>query len=266
MKSVIQTRPEVPRVIQSIFSRFMSDMETLIPEFQKEANQECKWSYAMNPDGSYVIKKSKKGVKSKVKNVPPLQVFWEQFSGHHFLKTLESVGSNVKPKGLLAMSDRVYQFNYEGTPYIVCGDGKVSSESDEHVPDSQGLKIHIGVNQCPDDRISIYKSKPQVGRQPNENNDIKVFCLSLFLNYDFNEDDFTYTIKHYGIAWIPGGNEFDIKAGVGHSGKSTNEMRMRLKDPRLFRIHSLAFESDPQTQGSTPSDNIEHQVAELPTQ
>jgi hypothetical protein len=260
MRSIIQTRPEIPRVIQSIFDRFMSDMKTLIPEFQKEANQDCKWNYVMNPDGSYVMKKG-----NKVKN-NHLPVFWEQFSGHHFLKTLESVGSNVKPKGLLAMSDRVYQFNYEGSPYIICGDGKVSIESDEHVPDSQGLKIHIGVNQCPDDRVSIYKSKPQFGRQPNEKNSVKIFCLSLFLNYDFNEDDFTYSIKHYGIAWIPGGNEFDIEAGVGHSGKSTNEMRMRLKDPRLFRIHSLAFESAPQTQDSTPSDNIEHQVVELPTQ
>lgn len=260
MNSIIQTKPEIPGVIQSIFSRFMSDMKTLIPEFQKEANQDCKWNYVMNPDGSYVMKKG-----NKVKN-NHLPVFWEQFSGHHFLKTLESVGSNVKPKGLLAMSDRVYMFEYERIPYIICGDGKVSIESDEHVPDSQGLKIHIGVNQCPDDRVSIYKSKPQFGRQPNEKNSVKIFCLSLFLNYDFNEDDFTYTIKHYGIAWIPGGNEFDIEAGVGHSGKSTNEMRMRLKDPRLFRIHSLSSESAPQTQDSTPSDNIEHQVAELPTQ
>jgi len=256
MNSVIQPKPEVPRVIQSIFSRFMSDMKTLIPEFQKEVNEDCRWSWDMTPDGNIARRGN-----AELRN-NPLSVYWEQFSGHHFLKTLESIGSNVRPKGLIAMSDRVYMFEYEGIPYIICGDGKVSTEHNEHVPDSQGLKIHIGVNQCPDDRVSIYKSQPQIGCQPTEKNGIKLFCLDMFLNYKFN-DDFTYTLKHYGIAWIPAGNQFDIEKV---SGKSTNEMRMRLKDPRLFRIHSLSSESAPQTQDSTPSDNIEHQVAELPTQ
>lgn len=255
MNRILPTKPEIPRVVESMCSKFVSIMKKEIPEFEKEVNRDCKWSWDIKPDGSHVRRGS-----ADLRN-NPLSVYWEQFSGHHFLKTLESIGSNVRPKGSTEMSDRVYQFNYEGVPYIICGDGKVSTEQNEHVPDPQGLKIHIGVNQCPDDRVSIYKSQPQTGRQPIEKNGVNIFCLDMFLNYEFNED-FTYTLKYYGIAWIPSGNEFDIE---GFGGKSTSEMRMRLKDPRLYSIHSFASESDPQTQDSTPSDNIEHQVVELPT-
>ena len=248
--------PKIPSVIQSIFDTFMSKMDSLIKDFGKEANDDCRWSWDMKSDGSH----AKRGNADLRNN--PLSVFWEQFSGHHFLETLQTIGSDARPKGLQAMSDRVYQFNFEESPYIICGDGKVSTEENEHVPDPIGLKIHIGVNQCPDDRVSSFHDQPQVGRQPTEKNGIRLFCLDMFLNYEFNKD-FTYTIKHYGIAWIPAGNEFNIE---GYAGKSPSEMRLRLKDPRLFVIRSLAYESAPQMQDSVPSDSTEHQVASLPTQ
>ena len=240
--------PEVPKVIKSIFAAFMSAMQYQIPHFIKEVNEDCRWSWGMTPDGNIARRGN-----AELRN-NPLSVYWEQFSGHHFLKTLESIGSNVRPKGLIAMSDRVYMFEYEGIPYIICGDGKVSTEDNEHVPSPLGLKIHIGVNQCPDDRVSIYKSQPQTGCQPTEKNSIKLFCLDMFLNYKFN-DDFTYTLKHYGIAWIPAGNQFNIEKVAG---KSTSEMRMILKNPELFMIHSISSESALQIQDSTPSGNIEH--------
>jgi hypothetical protein len=257
MNNVIKTMPEIPRVVESIFSRFMTDMKTLIPEFQKEANQDCKWSWLLNADGTHVIRNN-----AYMREVP-ISKHWEEVSTYYFQKTLESIGSKVIPKGLLSMSDRNYHFEYEGAPLIVCADAKVSKEKGEHIPHPKGLKIHIGINQCPDSILGCTRLKqPQYGRQLSEKNGVKILCFDLFVNYDFNED-FTYTIKHYGIAWIPYETGFDIQ---GYGAKSDPEMRMRLKDPRLFRIHSLAFESDPQTQGSTPSDNIEHQVAELPTQ
>jgi hypothetical protein len=224
-----------------------------LPEFAREVNRDAPWSWCLNPDGTRIRKHN-----HDVKNIP-LPAAWEQFSGDWFRETLTSIGSDVRPKVLPVVPDRVYSFSFGGITYIIGADGKISQEKGEHVPDAYGLKIHIGVNQCPDSILGCaYDKKSQFGRQPDQLNGTKILCFDLFLNYGFNED-FTYTIKHYGIAWIPYATEFDIE---GAGGKSPSEMRMWLKDRRLFRIHSFVAESVPQTQDSVPSSSTEPQAAE----
>jgi len=250
MSQILNKLPSIPLVVSAIIQAYMKLMINRLPEFVREVNRDGQWSWPLNPDGTHV----RKGKRNN-----PISHSWEHFSGDCLRQTLTSIGSDVRTKVLTVVPDRVYSFSFGGTTFIIGGDGKVSNESNEHVPDPTGLRIHIGVNQCPDSILGCtYDKKSQFGRQPDQLNGTKILCFDLFLNYDFN-DDFTYTIKHYGIAWIPYGTEFEIEPIVG---KARAEMRMRLKDSRLFTIHSFVAESVPQIPDSVPSSSTEPQAAE----
>jgi hypothetical protein len=136
--------------------------------------------------------------------------------------------------------------------------------------DINGLKIHLGIAQHTRTFTDLLNNtrtnleplpSPVVGKQLREIDGKPVYTLVSFMKWGYT-DSHGYFVNSVGIAEFP--HENDVYAIAGK--QKGKELRFIITNPALYSIHSFAFESAPQTQGSTPSDNIEHQVAELPTQ
>jgi hypothetical protein len=133
-----------------------------------------------------------------------------------------------------------------------------------------GLQVHLGLAQhtrtfthiLDKDRTKLVaQNNPVVGKQLREIDGKPVYTLVSFMRWGYTEQR-GYFVDSVGISEFP--HENDV---YGIAGKQKGkELRFIITNPALYSIHSFASESDPQTQGSTPSDNIEHQVVELPTQ
>ena len=136
--------------------------------------------------------------------------------------------------------------------------------------DINGLKIHLGIAQHTRTFTDLLNNtrtnleplpSPVVGKQLREIDGKPVYTLVSFMKWGYT-DSHGYFVNSVGIAEFP--HENDVYAIAGK--QKGKELRFIITNPALYSIHSFAFESDPQTQGSTPSDNIEHQVVELLTQ
>jgi hypothetical protein len=135
--------------------------------------------------------------------------------------------------------------------------------------DINGLKIHLGIAQHTRTFTDLLNNtrtnleplpSPVVGKQLREIDGKPVYTLVSFMKWGYT-DSHGYFVNSVGIAEFP--HENDVYAIAGK--QKGKELRFIITNPALYLIHSFASESDPQTQDSTPSDNIEHQVVELPT-
>lgn len=132
-----------------------------------------------------------------------------------------------------------------------------------------GLQVHLGPSQhtrtfthiLDKDRTKLEAlPTPFIAKQLREIDGKPVYTLVSFMRWGYTEQS-GYFVDSVGISEFP--HENDVYAIKGK--QKGIELRFIITNPTLYSIHSFSSESDPQTQDSTPSDNIEHQVVELPT-
>jgi hypothetical protein len=132
-----------------------------------------------------------------------------------------------------------------------------------------GIQIHLGIAQHTRTFTHILNKarselvpleNPVVGKQLREIDGKPVFTMVSFLKWSFSEEE-GYFATSVGIAEFPHENHVYAIAGK----QKDTELRFVITNPDLYSVHRFASESAPQIQDSTPSDNTEHQVAELPT-
>ena len=194
----------------------------------------------------------------------------------------EAAGSTLREMGIeywVGVTDHKSDTHLETDDFILQLDAKGclvdDNDFEEYSPKGKnpmnisGLKIHLGLaqhnrtftqmlNRTRTELVDL--PKPVAGLQLREIDGKPVYILVSFLKWGYTESR-GYFADSVGIAEFPG--EEHVYAAAGK--QKDTELRFIITNPELYSVHKFASESAPQTQDSTPSDNTEHQAAELPS-